>query len=125
MPGKLKVQDKGAYFQVTAEGDVSREHLIAVYYDLFHQHKGADDLYILIDIRKHPSVLGMEDFVIILNDADSCKIKRVHITVVSKDQARPVIGEMLIALSKNFDVEVDIQFFMTMETAQKAVEDSL
>ena len=119
---KLEVTDKGRYDFINAVGEVTKQDFLDLYKRRFKARAGSDNVYFLIDIRDHPSVLGRDGFEQILNMAEECDIQHIYMFVISNDPARPVIGSMVEAIATSHVIDIDVTFYMEPKDAQVALD---
>lgn len=115
--GTLDFVSKGDFDEVTAIGLVGQESFIHLYERLFRSRKGQEVVHILVNILDFQGQLSFDTFTRILQHADDHEIGHIHMTVVTLDPGRPVIGEMLEALADRFQVTVKMTFFQQMPDA--------
>ncbi|MDV7339280.1 hypothetical protein RYZ26_06725 [Terasakiella sp. A23] len=120
--GTVDFDCKGPFDEVTAKGVLEGDAFIKVYHRLFESRKNSASVFILVNILEFQNQLSVESFAQILHEADESHICHINMVVVTLDPARPLIGEMLEALSTNFIVNIKITFTDDLEKGRDLVQ---
>jgi len=122
MRSRLKTQDKGKYYLVRMGDDTKADDFLDFYRETFLRVKGTPLVEFLIDVTGQSAVMGPNEFRWVLEHADACDIKEIHMHVVSDDPARPLIGDMVAAMCEGFQTDIRLFFYPTFAEGQNAVE---
>lgn len=122
MRSRLKTQDRGKYYLVRMGEDADAEDFLRFYHETFLRVKGTRLLEFLIDVTGQVAVMGPDEFRWVLQHADACDIREIHMHVVSDDPARPLIGDMVTAMCEGFKTDIRLFFYPTFEEGLNAVE---
>jgi len=107
----------GTYDCIVSVGAVAPDTYIDVYRKYYIQHRNAERLFILNDIRKLTSVLGAEGYRKMGELADEYNIGHVYLATVSHDRGRPIHGKMVVAVLSLFKVGITPRYFNIKEDA--------
>ncbi|WP_419797317.1 MAG: hypothetical protein ACNI26_13460 [Terasakiella sp.] len=111
MSDKLVVTTKEKYTELVMQNGARASDFLNFYAEHFRTHAGCEKVYMLVDVRGRLAILGLAEFRAILDLMHENQIMMMDMHVVTNDDARPMIGEMIKALCEESISKINTFFY--------------
>ncbi len=118
MSVKLIVTAEEKYTQlVMLEGARARD-FVDFYTTHLKSNAGCQNVRLLIDVRGRPAVMGLAEFRTVLDLMYENRISTVDMHIVSDDNARPMLGDLVNVLCEESVAKIRTFFYRKKEDAE-------
>ncbi|WP_417820569.1 hypothetical protein [Terasakiella sp.] len=118
MSVKLIVTAEEKYTQLVMLEGARACDFLDFYAAHFRSNAGCENVRVLVDVRGRPAVMGLAEFRSVLDLMHKNRISTLDMHIVSDDNARPMLGDLVNVLCEESVAKIRTFFYREKEEAE-------